>query len=149
MRLTGADDFRRASRALDDLGARQVQLATYRGLRRGGEPLGPEMVQAGAAAMPHHGGLAAAVARTQVSTTGGPGELEIRLQSPDGYALAAFDAGDIRHPVFARAGRPRVWADQRVTAGAFSKPLQAGARRVQAALRSSLQQAVDDAARRV
>lgn len=150
MKVEGDKEFARTGRALHGLSERELRLATYRGFRRAGKPLGEQMVQGGADSMPHHGGLAAIVARTQVSiggeSAGKNPQLEIRLQSSAGYDLAGLDDGEVHHPVFANPDRPRVFVTQRVTAGAFRRPFEDGKDNVERAVATEIRKAVHHAA---
>lgn len=146
-------DFKRAAAALKGLGDKDVRKAVAKGFREVAKPVGQSMVRAGAGAMPKRGGFAAQVARSSVTVgtaiVGMNPRVDIRLRNRAGYSLRPLDRGQLRHPVFARAGRPRVWVRQSVPAGAFTREFEAQAPVVRRRVLGLLEQAVNDAARKV
>jgi hypothetical protein len=153
VRVEGSEDFKRAANALTGLGDKQLRLATGRGLRTAAKPLGEAMVRAGAADMPRRGGLSARVAASKVgvtaSLTGANPRVLIRLRTRQGDDLSGMDRGQVRHPVFSRAGRRPTWVRQSVPAGSFTRAFNAGAPQVREALSRQIQQVVNAAARKV
>lgn len=153
MRVEGSADFERAAHALTALGDRKLRLATGKGLRIAAKPLGQDMTRSLAGDMPRRGGLSARVAASQVrilaSLVGRNPRVVIRLKTSEGYRLKAMDEGNLRHPVFAKAGAKRRWVRQTVPAGGATRAFNAGAPRVRSVLTRELQQAFDAAAREV
>lgn len=129
-----APDFKAASLALNEAGDKDLRNEVYSTFRKIAEPLGVHVIRSGSAELGHRGGLSARVAAAKMSqsnaTTGrNPGvALSFRTRASKGgqsYNLKAMDAGVLRHPVFARAGQPRVWRTQSIRAGAFTRPYEA------------------------
>lgn len=152
VKAEGTQEFVKAAHALNDLGNRKVRLAVYKGFRNSARPLGQSMVRAGAAAMPKRGGLSERVASSSVgisnATTGRNPRVELRLKTPQGYDLKAMDAGELRHPVFARANAKRTWVRQGVPAGSFTAAFEEGAPGVRAELIRELNTVIDETARK-
>lgn len=153
LRVEGADDFKKAASALKGLGDKGITRATAKGLRATAKPLGEAMVRAGSAQMPRRGGFSAQVARSRVRVSaligGKSPRIDIILRSPAGYSLGPLDRGELRHPVFSRAGRPKVWVRQGVPAGAFRDEFERGAPILRRVLVTELTQAIDEVARKV
>ncbi|MGZ4559482.1 MAG: hypothetical protein ACXVGQ_00365 [Mycobacteriaceae bacterium] len=154
MKVEGTEKFLQAAHALNEAGDKELRKAVYRGFRDAAKPLGERMVRAGAAAMPKRGGLSARVAGSKIgirnATTGRNPKVEIQLKTAQGYDLKGMDRGEVRHPVFARAGRKRVWAraPQRVPVGSFTAAFEEGAPGVRERIVRELQSVFDETARR-
>lgn len=146
----GTEDFRRAAAALNEAGDRTLRNKVYAAFRDAARPLGQAIADQAGAELPRRGGLGARVAAAKIgqsnSTTGRNPGVALRLRSP--YHLRELDNGVLRHPVFARAGRRRVWVQARVKPGAFSRPFEAGADEVRRKLVEAVSQTVDEIARR-
>lgn len=144
----GTEQFRAAAQALNDAADREVRTQVYGAFRRAAKPLSDRMIQEGSPELPHRGGLAARVGRAKASqsnaTTGRNPSVAIRLKTPDGYSLRAMDEGHVRHPVFARAGRPRKWVVQSIPKHAFTKVFEAGADGVRKEVLDALEQVARD-----
>lgn len=142
--VTGADDLARVAKALRELGDKGLQRELYSGLNRATKPLKESARRSAENILPKRGGLGERVAKTRMSTRRrtGPNTAGVRIQSK---VDARIDRGEVRHPVFAQPGRPRVWVSQKVTAGWFTKPMEAGADDV----RRELVQVIDDVAKKI
>lgn len=146
LEVRGAEDWRRLARGLKAADA-PIRRSIRKGLRDVAKPLGVDMRDAGAAAMPRRGGLSARVARSTVSlrTAGGLGagaRVEVALRTKEGYDLGGMDRGLIRHPVFDTGA----WVAQTVPARAFSDAFDRGAPKVRAALIREIDKALDEIA---
>lgn len=73
-----------------------------------------------ATTLPKRGGLAARAARTTRTTvSGGRGVLRVRTRNTY-ESSSMMDRGTVRHPVF---GNRKVWVNQRITPGWWSRPV--------------------------
>ena len=152
VRVEGTDDLQRVADALKDAGEKDLVKAVSGALRGEAKPLGERVLRRGAGEMPARGGLRARV--EGLGKVGVSSSLRGRIASDSvilrnkGVDLKAMDAGFVRHPVFARGDRDRVWVRQSVPAGAFSKAFEAEAREVQQAAVKAAQGVLDDVARK-
>jgi len=96
-------------------------------MRLAAKPMVGAAKESARANLPKHGGLnvwvadgAKIAARNRVATTNTVG---MRIVATEGGArLEDMDKGKVRHPVY---GNRKVWRDQDIQAGWFSKPLNA------------------------
>lgn len=105
-----------------------------RALRDVGKPFGQYVLAAGAQNLPRRGGLAYAIAGGRVGVAASPMRATITLRTKSGNKLRAIDQGNVRHPVYARQGKPRRWVDQPVEPGGFSKAFEAHAETIRPAM---------------
>lgn len=123
IRITGAQDFAKLSKALKEAGRTELRKALNKGIRDGVKPLVPLVRASAAQKLPHRGGLARTVARKPVRvvprTGANPG-----VQLVVGRAQQAYTSGRIRHPVFADAKsqtrREWRWVTQQVDPSWFT-----------------------------
>lgn len=140
LEVEGADKLRVVSRALKDLGDKDLSRGVFRGLNRATIPLREDARRSAATVLPQRGGLAERVARSRMTTRRRAGRNPgISIQAKGMPQLRSMDRGMVRHPVYGRAP----WVTQRITPGWFTEPMQAGAPEV----RRELLQVLDDAAR--
>lgn len=150
--VEGTADFIKAAHALNEAGDRELRKAVYKGFRTAAVPLGDRMVARLAGDMPKRGGLSSLIARSKPSirnaTTGKNPRVMITLRSPAGTKLKPLDEGKVRHPVFARGGRDRVWVNQDVPARGATDAFEQGAPAVRAAIIRDLNQVISETARK-
>ena len=143
--VQGSEDFLRLAAKLDE-GDRKLNNGIRRRLREVAKPLGTEVRDEFAAAMPSSGGLSALLAgsKVSVSTMGASKHprVEIRVRLA-GHDLESMDAGKLRHPVFARK-KPWTWTEQAVPSGTAAEALQAGAPKVRDALMREVETLLDE-----
>lgn len=98
----------------------KVRRGINQSLRDIAKPVGVEAIKAGAAGMPHRGGLASRVAsRGRVSVTRTATSVRMILGGRKGPWIGRFDEGSLRHPTFGHAP----WRDQQIPAAGFSTPI--------------------------
>lgn len=107
-------------------------------LRRAARPMAEVARQGARDVLPRHGGLAETIAATKFSTT-------VRISGNDVVAqivgrsrhdLAALDRGRDRHPVY---GNRKVWVNQSITPGWFSRSERTGQTIAQRAMESAIE----------
>jgi hypothetical protein len=144
LKVVGADQLARVSRALRDANAKDLKQELRRGLGQATKPLRIAAKANAAAVLPRRGGLGARVARTRMTTrirTGGNPLVQIKAAANAVNDPLRIDRGRIRHPVWGRGP----WVLQDVPKGWFTKPMQKGA----PVVRPELIHAMDDVARKV
>lgn len=86
-----------------------------------GPSLRHDIKASAATRLPRRGGLAGHVSKTARTTVGSGGRNVVRIRTTAAYRDDLFDrTGKVRHPVF---GNRRVWVDQRITPGWWSRPV--------------------------
>lgn len=125
--------YHRAAQALHGADA-AIKREFTRALRDVAKPYGQFVLAAGAKRLPRRGGLDYRVAGGRVSVAASTMRATVSLRTKEGYDLTAMDQGQLRHPVFARKGKPRRWAEQRIAPGAFSEAFEASADTIRPAL---------------
>jgi hypothetical protein len=141
-------------------------------LRGVAKPLGKRVLRAGAAKLPHRGGLSDRVADggkvgVSANLTGTVPQVLLKLQDKSGYQLAAMNRGQLRHPVFVRnrtllrrkgrrsadghvlGGADRkawTWVRQTIPPDAFTEPFEAELPTVRNALLAASRQALEEIA---
>lgn len=150
LRILGEESLSALAHAMRE-GEKDTKRRLRKAIRDVAKPLGQETIAAGAAAMPHRGGLSARVAAAKPGISNLLGSanprVAIRLTNKQRDSLKAMDQGLLRHPVFARDGRKRAWVSQHVPADAFSDAFQAGAPRVRAAALEAATEVLNQIAR--
>jgi len=142
--VTGAEKLARIAGAANRF-APTLRKELLREIRTGVRPVLPEIRDEAREILPHLGGLSEIVAdaklgvRTRTSGTGAGVRVEGRMP---GHDIKSIEDGDVRHPVFARAGKRVSWVAQRVAEGFFSRPLN----KAKPKLQRSVIQAMDNAA---
>jgi hypothetical protein len=138
--VQGAEQLAALSRRLKAAGEKGLQRELSKGIARAMEPLKREL-PASAGRLPRRGGLAALVAASKIRTSrrnsGRAVGLRLQAANPN-LQLAKLDDGEVRHPVFRRAGRPVVWVRQPVRPGWFTDPTQAAAPVVRAQVQAAM-----------
>ena len=138
IRITGAEQLRALARDLKREGefGRGLKNELTAGMRAAGKPLVEAVKQSALDTLPRRGGLNVWTDTSRISVRnnllGGLNRVGMRIVATKGnHDLEDMDKGTIRHPVH---GNRKVWVKQSVTPGFFTKPLEAGADEVQAAL---------------
>lgn len=125
--IRGAEDFYALSKALKAAGRLELRRELNAEMRKAAKPLIAKTRAAALEKLPHRGGLAAQVAkepqRVQVRTGQATAGVRIVVGRKKGGAQSA-NKGVIRHPVFARGGKEKVWVNQTVPSGWFDDTLQ-------------------------
>lgn len=118
-----ASAFDRGGRALR-AGGGDLRRRWADAIRAASREAGEAALSSAGRELPHRGGLARRVAGSTVvaSVAGLRGTASLR--SRHGDDLSALNAGALRHPVFARAGRRPSWVTQPVRPGVFRRALQ-------------------------
>lgn len=142
--IHGVDQLQAVTRALREIGDKDLRRELYKGLNRATKPLKEKAKDAARSKLPRRGGLndyvAAATIRT--SSRGGGANPGVSLKVTKGkHDLKAIDQGKVRHPVFGHG--PMV--TQSVTPGWFTKTLEDSADPV----RKELVDVLDDMAKKV
>jgi hypothetical protein len=147
MPVDGTEQFKAAAHALNEAADKGIRREVYAAFRRVAKPLGEQIVEKGSQRLPRRGGLAARVAAAKVgqsnATTGKNPSVAIRVRAREGYDLKSVDAGTLRHPVFARAGRPRVWSATKVNPNAFTAPFEGGVDQVRTEVLAALERVAE------
>lgn len=140
--VRGSEDFLRLAAKLDE-GDRKLNNGIRRRLREVAKPLGSEVRDTLAEAMPRRGGLSAMIGRSKVAVSSTSASrhprVEIRVRSA-GHDLEAMDAGMLRHPTFGH----KPWVGQSVPSGSAAKALEAGAPKVRDALMREVETLLDE-----
>lgn len=144
--VQGEEDLRRLASAYRG-GERHIRTGIRKGLQKAAKPLAEDVRDGAAGDLPSRGGLAARIAgaRAAVSFTASARAtaVSIRLGTREKYDLKAMDSGTLRHPTY---GRPP-WVAQAITAGAFTRPFEAGAGDVRDAVTKAVGEALDQIAK--
>lgn len=126
--VEGADQLRLISLRLKAAGEIELRKAMARNIRIATLPARVAVRASAMETLPAGGGLnqwvAKATTRTSVLTGAKTAGVLIRV-SRKGHDMKDIDKGTVRHPVFAKKGRRRVWVSQQVEPGFASKPLTA------------------------
>lgn len=145
---TALQQFARAIKGAD----KDLRRAFSKAIREAAKPLGAQVLREGSASMPARGGLRARLLAGKVSIrsslTGSNPKVMITLANREKDALGALDQGSMRHPVFARGGRPRRWTSQRVPSGTYAASFERNAPDVRGEVQKAVQSALDDIARK-
>ena len=139
--VQGAEQFHALATRLKTAD-KPIRLAVRRGLRTIARPLGVQMRNSGAAAMP--GELAGIVRGTGVSIAllgGRSATVQIRLKLR-AHDVEAMNRGQLRHPTFGHSP----WVSQSVQAGTFMRPFLMAGPMVRAELNREIARALDDIA---
>lgn len=143
LRLSGADDFLRLSKALKEAGRGELRKDLTKRIRKAVKPLTPETRAEALSRLPKSGGLAAQVARepqrVQIRTGAKTAGVRLVVGKSKGGARAAND-GTIRHPVFG-SGR---FVSQSVTPGWFDDPANKAQPEIKRAVEDAIESVVDD-----
>lgn len=147
--VRGAEQLAALAKRLKDAGDKQLKRELMAAITKSTEPLRKVALPASARhTLPRKGGLNELVARSQFRQqrrmSGRTAGLRIVAKNPN-LQLEKLDQGQVRHPVFARKGRPRVWVVQPVAAGWFTKPTEAAA----PLIRAEVSQAMTTTAARI
>lgn len=145
-RITGTNAFRDLSRRLKEQGSygKQLRRELNKGILEALQPMIEEVKQAEETQLPKRGGLADLVAGQRiVRSTSGSG-IGIRQAGRTVKALKRLDAGQLRHPVY---GNRKVWVDQSITPGFWSKTLDSSKNR--AAVRARIQRVMHETALKI
>lgn len=122
--VRGAEKLAKLAGAVQQY-APELRKELLREIRTGVRPLLPKIRNEATETLPSRGGLAGIVADAQyvVRTRTSGKQVGVRVEGRlPGHDLRSIDRGNLRHPVFARAGRRRTWVGQRVAQGFFSRP---------------------------
>ena len=144
--IEGTEGFDRVAHALrgaDKLIYKELNA----GFRRVAKPLGQDVAVTAASELPRRGGLAYAIAGATPTLSGLSGKsagVSIRMKVRQGWYLGRIDGGVIKHPVFGR--KPSV--EQKVRAGAFTRPFEAGAPAVRKEIVASMEKVIDEIAKK-
>lgn len=135
MPVGGVEDLRAIGKALKATGAKDLKVEMRSGIREATKPLIRAVQNSARDTLPKRGGLNEWVAASRFTTSMilSGSNVGIRIRGVKGdHNLRRLDAGFVRHPVFGtwRAGM----ADERVTPGFFTKPLEASGPLVEATL---------------
>ena len=131
--IKGADKLLVLSKQLKAMGNKDLQKELTKGINAAFKPLKRELPQSARNTLPRKGGLNEKVAALKFTVS--------RRKSNNGQGLKLIarnkisiknmdDPGRVRHPVFARDGKPRVWVDQKITPGWATKPFEADAKNI-------------------
>lgn len=154
-RTEGADDLDRVARALKDAADKDLQKRVSAAMREVARPIGRQVLEEGARALPSRGGFASYVeekGRVLVSNSlrGRVASVEVILRNK-GVQFKAIDAGRLRHPVFARGTQARndwPWVTQAIRPGAFSRPFEEKAATARGEIIEAAQGVLDQVARK-
>jgi hypothetical protein len=117
-------------------------------LKAAGKPLADEVVRAGSAEMPARGGLRARIASSRGTVSGSfttrGATVSIRIADRLKDSLGGLDEGLLRHPVFGHA----TYVAQQIPKGAFTNAFDRGAPETRDRVARSIQQVLEDIARR-
>ncbi|HEV8569814.1 MAG TPA: hypothetical protein VGQ92_22465 [Actinoplanes sp.] len=142
IRIVGAEKFGILARALRQAADKDLQRELAAGLNRAAVPLRAEAKASALAVLPRRGGLAARVAGARLTTKRRGGRNpRVRIEAKGMPQLRRIDRGSVRHLVY---GHPP-FVTQHVTAGWFTKPMEAGAPRV----RAQMVRVLDEIARKI
>lgn len=148
VQIEGAEQLGRLAKRLKDAGDKGLQRELYAAIARAMKPLRARLPDSARSTLPRRGGLGELVAKSQFRTVrrSGARTAGVRLQAKNpNLQLRKIDDGKVRHPVFAREGRPRVWVVQPVTPGWFTKPAEEDA----PLARAEIEHAMQDIAERI
>jgi hypothetical protein len=137
----GAEELAALSRRLKAAGDKGLQRELSKGIAKAMEPLKRELPASARSHLPRRGGLGNLVAQSKVRTSrrnsGRAVGLRLQAANPN-LQLRKLDDGELKHPVFRRAGRPVVWVTQPVRPGWFTDPTQAAAPVVRAQVQAAM-----------
>ena len=153
IRTQGTDDLERMAAALKEAADRDLTNRVRKSMRDVAKPVGERTLIGGAERMPRRGGFAARVRdRGKVGVTSAIASRTVHVTltlNNKGANLRSLDAGDLRHPVFARPDQPRRWVRQSVPAKAFTMAFNAQAPIVRGQVLDAMQATLNEAARKV
>lgn len=120
-----------------------VRRALDDAINHGAQPL-PERLRASAlATLPKRGGLAEAVARSQIRVSGTTGaDAGARVTVDSRYNVAGLDAGRVVHPLF---GDRRHWYSERVNPRWFTTPVEAAEPGIEREVRDAMERVKQEA----
>lgn len=147
--VRGAEQLAAIAKQLKDTGEKDLRRAFLASITKSTEPLRRRDLPASARrTLPRRGGLGDLVAKSKMRQTrrltGRAVGLRVAAVNPN-LQLRKLDEGQVRHPVFARPGRARVWVRQPVTPGWFTKPAEAAAPQI----RADVERAMQDVANKI
>ena len=141
--ISGADDFRRLSKALKVAGRTDMRKQLHKGMKDAVKPLIPKARESARDRLPRTGGLNEVVAkapiRPQVRT--GRNAYGVRIVVGNRPGARGANRGKIRHPVF---GDREHWEDQDVPPGWFDDVMEAGSPAIRKEVQSALERVLDD-----
>ena len=153
--VTGADDFLRLSKALKDVGDKEMRKALHKGLRDAVKPVMPDAEKRLADSLPYLNRGKAVSQVVQVKTGRDPGiTVGVRYGSKRASnAQLANSKGVFRHPVFADGDKTRKewrWVNQPVpdAEGWFDKTYQNAAPELRRGLERVLEDVADEIVRK-
>lgn len=128
---------------------KDIRKAIRDALTAAGKPLATDVVREGSSELPARGGLRARVAASRGAVSGSftarGASVSIRIADRMKDALGGMDEGLLRHPVF---GNQSVYVAQQIPKGAFSRAFDRGAPETRERVARSIQQVLEDIARR-
>jgi hypothetical protein len=147
--VRGAEQLAALAKRLKDAGEKDLRRDLMTALTKSTEQLRKRSLPASARrTLPRKGGLNELVARSKMTSTrrtsGRQAGLRVVARNPN-LQLRKLDEGQVRHPVFARGGRPRVWVRQSVRPGWFTIPTETAA----PGIRAEVEQAMTTTAARI
>lgn len=150
IKVEGIEELQALARALKTADA-ELRKATRAALRNVSKQVGMEVMREAAQRMPARGGLRGLLEQAKpgfrFSGSAEP-SLAVLLKDRGNHDLASLDAGILRHPVFARAGKPKsqwTWRPQTVPEHAYTDAFEHKA----AAVRAELLAQIEDALTRI
>lgn len=129
VRVTGADDFYKLSKALKNAGEKGLRNELHKTVREAAKPLIPKVKQAARDALPKRGGLNERIARKPLRAQTRTGAKTAGVRIVGSKVDPRINAGRVYHPVF---GRPGSGVVQQVpeAAGYFDKTIEKNAPQV-------------------
>lgn len=146
IRITGAESLRALGKDLKAMGeeGKGFRKELLKSMRVGAKPLVEATRASARANLPKKGGLNEFIATSKIATrnslAGNKVGTRIVAKKAGGskgfHDLEAMDAGSFRHPVH---GNRKVWVQQSVTPGWFTKPLNEAMPKVRASLMEAME----------
>ena len=142
-------ELAQVAKVLRRLGDRELKSRLAAGIRKGGQVALEDARTSAESTLPKRGGLAGLVSgqklgvRTRLSGSFGSGRLQTTGAVSHGEQA---DSGRLRHPVFGSADR---WAEQAVTPGWWTQPMEDNAPKYRAEIDAVIGQVVREAEARV
>jgi hypothetical protein len=140
--VRGSADLKRVAREIKAAGDGRLRREMLRGIRDAVKPGIPAIRESAASTLPKRGGLADRVASQPFSVRTSLAAGKVSVVGKGMKELKDIDAGRVRHPVYGDRSR---WAQQAVTPGFFTKPLERRA----PSIRAGVLRAVSDVARKI
>lgn len=128
-----AGELEQIGRRLREMGGGELKKALLRGIRETNKPTIAAVRANARSTLPRRGGLAELVAKSKIGTrTRLTGQhVGVEIKGTGKIDVAEINRGVVRHPVF---GNKKVWAQQKVPAGWFTKPVTDDLPRIHASL---------------